>query len=161
MTEALRNYLLAVVAAALLSSILLSLVPKGGVRRTLSFLCGLILLLTVLGPLADLDGAALAEQLARMRLETERSARAVEDGSRELEAALIKEQAEAYIWDKAAELGISLERVSVGVDVTGEVPALRAVEVTAACTPAQRQRIQAVIERDLGIARERQEWGSE
>ena len=49
MTEAVREYLLSVVAVALLSGVVLALTPKGAVHRTLTFLSGLAMILTAWG----------------------------------------------------------------------------------------------------------------
>lgn len=69
MTGALRNYLLSIVAAALLSGILLSLTPTGSVRRTLRFICGLVLVLAALGPAADLNVEHLSGSLTEIRMQ--------------------------------------------------------------------------------------------
>lgn len=161
MSGAIRDYLLSVVAASLLSGILLSVTPNGAVRRTLSFLCGLVILLAALGPMARLDAERLSQSIAGLRLETKRAAREAESGSQELMAAIIKERSEAYIWDKAAALGISLSRVAVEVRTEGDWPVPRAVRVGARCTAAQRQRLSALIEQDLAIPPEKQEWVSD
>ena len=105
MTGALRNYLLSIVAVALLSGILLSLTPTGPVRRTLRFICGLVLLLAALGPVAKLDMERLAGSLSELRLRAEERVEEAEDGSMELMTALIKEKTEAYIWTKRRRSG--------------------------------------------------------
>lgn len=158
MTEGLRAWLLALVAVSLLSGVLLSLTPEGAARRTLRFVCGLLLILTALGPVAKLDVDRLAGDLSRLRLQSDKTARAVEDGSVELMAALIKEQAEAYIWDKAAALGFTPARVEAGIETAGDYPRPRAVRIAANCTAAQRQRLTAWIERELAIPSSEQEW---
>ena len=43
MTQALRSYLLAIVAVSLLTAILLGLLPKGGVRRAAGLTCAMAL----------------------------------------------------------------------------------------------------------------------
>ncbi len=161
MTGAIRNYLLSVVAASMLSGILLSVTPNGAVRRTLSFLCGLVILLAALGPIARLDVEKLSQSMAGLRLETKRTAREAQSGNRELMEAIIKEQSEAYIWDKAAALGVSPSRVTVEVRTEGDWPVPCAAAIDASCTAAQRRRLSALIEQDLAIAPEEQEWVSD
>ncbi len=159
MSGALREYLLAVVAASLLAAVLLTLTPRGAAQRTLRFLCGLLLLLVALGPLARLDLERLAASLSQARFEAERTARQIESGSEELIAAIIKEQTEAYIWDKAEALGASPRRVTAEMrTVEGEQPYPCGVTIAARCTDGQRRRLAAWIERELAIAPEKQEW---
>ncbi len=158
MTVALRSYLLSIVAVALLSGILLSLTPTGPVRRTLRFICGLLLLLAALGPVARLDVERLAEDLSELRLQAGERANEMEDGSIELMEALIKEQTEAYIWDKAALLGVTLMRVEVETGTEEGYPCPRAVSITANCTAEQRRKLTELIERELAVPSSEQEW---
>ena len=71
MTQALRSYLLAIVAVSLLTAILLGLLPKGGVRRAAGLTCAMALAVVVLRPVAALDGESLARAIARLEMESE------------------------------------------------------------------------------------------
>ena len=104
-----KGYLFSLTAAALLSALVLALVPEGSVRRTVQLGCGLLLALTALSPLLKLDYDAIAKQIAEIRLDTETVRTGVEVQNRELQARIISEQAAAYIWDKADEMGVALE----------------------------------------------------
>lgn len=66
-----KGYLFSLTAAALLSALVLALVPEGSVRRTVQLGCGLLLALTALSPLLKLDYDAIAKQIAEIRLDTE------------------------------------------------------------------------------------------
>ena len=61
-----RGYLFSLTAAALLSALVLALIPEGSVRRTVRLGCGLLLALTALSPLLKLDYDAIAKQIAGM-----------------------------------------------------------------------------------------------
>lgn len=161
MTGTLRGYLLSVVAVALFSGILLSLTPTGSVRRTLGFICGLLLTLAALGPAAKLDVERLVENFSELRTQAGERTAAAENGSVELMAALIKERTEAYIWDKAASLGISPSRIEAEVDAGGDYPRPRAVRIIASCTAEQRRRLTEWIERELAVPSSEQEWSKE
>ena len=71
MSDAVRQYLLSVVAMAMLAGVLLALVPKGAVHRSLSFLSGLAMILVALGPLARVDVDALAQAMSRAKMQAE------------------------------------------------------------------------------------------
>ena len=90
-----RGYLFSLTAAALLSSLVLALVPEGSVRRTVQLGCGLLLALTALSPLLKLDYDAIAKQIAEIRLDTETVPTRAETQTRELQAPLRSEQAAA------------------------------------------------------------------
>lgn len=109
MTQALRSYLLAIVAVSLLTAILLGLLPKGGVRRAAGLTCAMALAVVVLRPVAALDGESLARAIARLEMESEQLRTGVEVKNRELVAAIIKQNAETYILDKAASMGLTLQ----------------------------------------------------
>ena len=158
MTESVREYLLSVVAVALLSGVVLALTPKGAVHRTLTFLSGLAMILTALGPVARLDFDTLAQSMARTRIEAEEAAEGVNIDSTELIAELIKEESETYIWDKAAAMEIELTEVTVEVRTDGTYPYPYSVVLTADCTDELRQRFTKALEEELAIPAERQEW---
>ena len=99
----------------------------------------------------------MAEAIARIRTEGREAVTGVEVGSRELLAAIIKEDCEAYIWDKAQEMGLELE-VVVTVDEGTGYPYPTGAVLTGAVTAAQQEILSRWMEENLGIAREEQEW---
>ncbi len=157
MTEGIRNYLLAVAAAGILVSLLLSLLPAGPLRRTGQFVGGLILVLAVLAPVAQVELADLSRALARIRVETKEAITGVQTDNRELLAAIIKEDCETYIWDKAQEMGLELE-VEVTVEAGVNYPYPTAVTLRGAVTAAQQAALSQWIEENLGIPGAQQEW---
>ena len=158
MTQSVREYLLSVVAIALLAGVVLALTPKGAVHRTLTFFSGLALILTALGPIARLDFDALAQTMAKTRLEAAEAAEGVSIDNTQLIAELIKEETETYIWDKAAAMEMELTDVTVEVRIGGAYPYPYRAVLTANCTEEQRQQLTKALEADLAIPAERQEW---
>ena len=59
MVEILRGWLLGLVAAALILTVLRALMPKGSIRPVARVTAGLVLLLVLLRPLAGLGGGSL------------------------------------------------------------------------------------------------------
>ena len=70
--------------------------------------------------------------------------------------AIIKEETEAYILDKAASLGVTLS-VEVMVE-DGNVPRLSGVQLSGQVSPYARQQLSTWISNDLGISKENQKW---
>lgn len=154
MMAALREWLAAVVVVSLLLSVAESLIPEGNIRKIAGFTGGLILLLTLLQPVLRTD-------LGRLRLDmsdydreiTQRQSVLAEEGKNEL-VGLIEEKAEAYISDKAKQLGLEITvrvRTEMGAD---GVPYPAEAELEG----PRSQALAAYIEGELGIPPERQWW---
>lgn len=157
MTQAVRSYLLGVVSAGMLCALVQTLTPKGAVRRVSTLACALVLILTVLSPLRALDVTALARAVSRFSIAEDAAQSGVEIHSRELIATLIKQKCEAYILDKAQRLGAAVT-AEVTVDSAGAYPYPSGVRLTGAATPDARRALGVLIEENLAIPSERQEW---
>lgn len=84
MMEVVRGYLLRLTAGAFLSAGLLALIPKGTSKKAAAVLCGLVMLLLALTPLARLDYDALSEAISRLELEKEEARTGIEIRNQEL-----------------------------------------------------------------------------
>lgn len=82
--EVVRGYLLRLTAGAFLSAGLLALIPKGTSKKAAAVLCGLVMLLLALTPLAQLDYDALSEAISRLELERRKRERESRSGTRSL-----------------------------------------------------------------------------
>ena len=154
-----REYLLSIVAAALLTTLARSLIPEGGVRRVASVVCGLLLALCALSPLLQLDIDDAAQSIARIRMENETLRTGVEVKNRELVNQIIKQNTQTYILDKAASMGLALQ-AAVEMRDDGAYPYPYRVTLTGVCTEAQRLQLTRYIEENLAIPAERQAWSN-
>jgi len=155
--EVIREYLLSVTAAALLCGILQSIVgQKGSSGGILKLVCGIFLAFTVIGPIAQIRLGDMAWTAADVM---EEARAAAEDGKDYAIRAMerhIKEEAQAYILDKAqtfdAKIQVDIQLsdhdppVPIGCTIRGELSAY-----------AKRQ-LTAIIREDLGIPEEEQMW---
>lgn len=152
--EALRQYVISVVAAAMLCGIVVRLFPSGSGKQVGKLICGLFLAYTVLSPISRVDFSNLPDFSLRCMDDAEDAAAMGENLARDSMADIIKEETEAYILDKAADLHANLHvEVTIGED---NLPA--AVTVSGEASPYARRQIQAMIENDLGISKENQKW---
>ena len=158
--EAIRRYLFSLCAAALLCSLVRALVPKGRMKSICSLLCGVFLAMTALSGLAGWQLTDVAEELTKMRIAAEEARTGVEIRNREALSAIIKSKTEAYIWDKAQELDLSVS-IEVMVEADGSYPYPSGVQITGAFTPQQRKTLEAYIEENLAIGKEQQTWTNE
>lgn len=154
MIAAVREWLTSVVAVTLLLTAAQTLIPEGSIRKIAAFTGGLALLAALLQPVLRTD-------LSRLELDLDAYTQAVEERRESLEqareeelAAVIASRTEAYILDKAAELGLSVTvRVETEAGAEG-IPLPAAAEVRGQRSEA----LAAYMERELGIPRERQVW---
>lgn len=159
MFELLRQWLLGVTCAAMLTALAQRLAPSGGAGRVVRLAGGLVLMLAVLSPLLRLDSGALTRALTRYRLEVEDYREELESDNLERMKDIIEEQSAAYIQDKAARMGISCT-VEVSASGTGEWPVPELVTVTGPLTGEQQRELTEQIELDFAIPAERQYYES-
>ena len=148
----LREWLLGVVAAALVISLAQALTPEGTVKKVGKLVGGLVLLLAVVGPVVRVDPAALAGLWTASEYE-EAAARSGE----EVMKILIAQKTGAYIVDKGQSLGCQVTEAEVTVADDGSGwPVPRSVVVKGDWTPEQREALRRAIEEELAIPPARQ-----
>ena len=157
MMEVVRGYLLRLTAGAFLSAGLLALIPKGTSKKAAAVLCGLVMLLLALTPLAQLDYDALSEAISRLELEKEEARTGIEIRNQELVARIISGRVQAYILDKAASLGLTVT-VELEMETRAATPYPKAVTIHGEATPAQKQQLQQYLEQTFAIPAQRQVW---
>lgn len=111
--ELLGKWVMYITGAAVLSSIVLSIVPKGRIKKAIKLICGLVTLLCMAYPvtngmLSEIEGFELAEN------ETEFIAQEAHQTERIVSRMVIEERFEAYILDKGKDYGIDI----ISADVT-------------------------------------------
>lgn len=152
---ALRSYILSVVTAAILCSLVLSIAgKKSSAAPILKLLSGLLLSLTIIRPVAQVkveDFLAFAEEI---QLEAENAAAAGSTYYRDSVNEVILEQTQTYILEKAQTLDASIA-VEVFLDETS-IP--HAVTVRGTLSQKVKEQLEAIIASDIGIPKERQTW---
>lgn len=152
--EALRNYLLSIVAVSLVGVLAVSLLRQDTMRRLARFVAGLLLLLTVARPLLGLGGMELEDFFT-----TEQGTFSAEEAQARYREALgkhIRSSAEQYIREKAEALG-AVVQVEVSLSDT-DPPAPCAVRIVGTLQAAQLEALSAYITEAFAIPAESQEW---
>ncbi len=157
MMESIRTYLLSVICAAVISAIIVNLVGNNSTYSAMiKLLTGLFLSITVISPLLKIEMNHFSSYFSEVQID---ASNAIHDGTMTANDALseiIKENTEAYILDKAASMGVTLD---VAVSLTGDsAPKPQSVIIDGAVSPAVKIRLQEMIENDLDIPREKQLW---
>ena len=152
-----RQYLIAVTAAAIICGIAKSLWSEKTVAGSmLRMIAGIIMTLTVLSPVVHLKLSALPELSAELVTQANSAAAIGEEMAAAEINAIIKEQVRAYILDKAAGLGASLDvEVTVAADGSHRP---EEVILRGKISPYAKARLQSMIAEDIQIAKENQQW---
>lgn len=156
MTEGIREYLISVCAAAILTVLIPALISHNRIRRIAEFAGGLMLLVAVMVPIVRLDLSEFRQILSSYLID-DASIGTISVPDNEFLAERISEQCEEYILDKAEDFGMSVE-VKVRVNDASPYPMPIGVSVIGRFSLWQRDQLSAVIKRDLGVPVEQQEW---
>ena len=156
MMAAVRGWLTAVVIASVLIAAADALLPPGTLRSLFSLTGGVVLLMVLLGPLTHADLSALRLDFSDCVSEVDRRQEELQKEEERQLAAGIAERTEAYIRDKAAQLGIDCTvRVETAPDAAG-VPC----PSSAALSCSRSAALSEILEQELGIPAERQRWNT-
>lgn len=155
-----RGYLLGVVAASFLVSLVCAFPQNKSIKRVLTLCGGLFLLLTLIGPILSFRVGDLSRYLDQCHVDESLISKALEDGQKE-SARLITEQTQEYILDKAAQLGadITPEVTLAALSENYQYP--YSVTLHGQWTHSQRQELTTYISQTLGIPEERQIWSED
>ncbi len=154
----LRGYLFSIVTAAVICALVGALGKDSAAGPLVRLLCGIFLAVTVLRPLAHLDLERWMDIAVPYRQDAQFYSEQGEEFSRRAKAELIKQNVQAYILDKAKELHAPIT-VQVVLQETGE-PLPQTVILTGRVSPYAKAQLQRMMEEDLGIAKEQQQWTS-
>lgn len=154
--EGLRQYIGSIICMSLISGILLSLVQEQTGKAVLKLLCGAALTLTVVSPLCGLSLDDLGAALLPDGLDAEDFTAEGENMARENLARLIKQEAEAYILDKATSLHADVHiEISLSED---SLPVPVGAVLSGTASPYARQQLEGILQKDLGIPKENVQW---
>jgi len=153
---ALKEYLLSVTAAALLCGILGSLGSGKTFGGILKLICGTFLIFTVMAPLFQLNLQELS--FPESLLPEDAQSRILEgvDYAEQARARIITQELAAYIQDKAAPLGAA---VTAEFTLTqDEAPVPDEVRITGTWSGYAKNKLEQMLEEELGIPKEKQIW---
>ena len=154
--EALREFALSVICAALAVSILIDLSGKSAFHKQLRLVAGIFFAVILLRPLLQLTVPELSLYGGVFSAETEQAVRGGEKRYIQSLYELIQRESEAYILKEAAVLGAQLE-VQVELDM-GDPPAPRAVTLRGTFDGSQEEALSRLLSEEFGIPKERQTW---
>ena len=155
--EEIRQYILSVVASAIISAIVIGILgKKGSYAQIAKLLCGLFVLITAVSPWVNIQIRERSSFFESIQSDSEEAVRTGERMAHEATAEIIKSQTEAYILDKAAAMGLRLS-VEVTLDCA-QPPKPESVTIRGSVSPHAKQTLSNYIRNDLGISEDKQLW---
>lgn len=152
-----RDYILRIVAAGMIcAAVGVLLPPKTAVGQIVKLLCGLLLIVTVISPLAEISFRHITDYFDDLSVD---AGSYVEEGSAAMQeqlTAIIKTESESYILNKAEQMGLQIA-VEVALDEdNNSIPC--GITVTGQISAYSKKLLSGYITDTLGIAKEKQVW---
>ena len=155
-----KQWLMGVIAAAILCTIAQDLSPKGSVKQVGRLVCAMVLLCAVLSPVKTLDIAAGGQWLTDYRAALADSRATRTEQGEGIQMAGIAEKYRAYIESKGAQLGLDC-RARVDCREEGGICVPDRVEVTGDLAQGDWDGLRRCLEEELGVPPERQSFREE
>ena len=150
----LREYLVSIVSASMLSGILIRLTRNSASGEIVRMLCGIFMTIILIQPIVGKKEMIWESELQGFGKQAEAISREGIAEAESIRKEFIKQRVEAYISNRAETIGAEIQAsVSLGEDC---VPV--SVRITGKISPLNRSRLTQVIVSELGIPREQQEW---
>ena len=148
------QYILSVTGAAMLGAILKSLAGQGSLGALIQMLTGIFLALTILAPVVTLELPDPTRWFSEFSMDGQALSAEGEALAADAMGDIITARVEAYILDKAA-LYQARITAAVTLDETGQPYAVR---IQGDVSPDTKSRLEEMLENDLGIKKEAQQW---
>lgn len=155
--ENIRQYLLSLIASAIICSVVISIIGnKNTLSPVIKLLAGLFIIYTALAPWAKLRLDGLLSYFDDLKLEASVSVSKGSNSAVQATASIIKNQTEAYILDKASSMGAEITVEVIVQETTPPTPCY--VEIEGTLAPYHKQRLEQVVINELGIPKENLSW---
>lgn len=154
--DAIRQYILSVICIAILCGLTQSLFSKSSTGALVKLITGLIITITVIGPLLRGRDFSLGVYLDKISFDGSWAVAEGEEAAMQAVSERIKDRTETYILDKAAEMGAA---ITVDVKLKEGMPPVPAeVTVRGTVSPYVKKQLCGCLRKDLGIPEDKQIW---
>ena len=151
-----RQYLLSLIAASIVCSIIRSLVEsKSKIKGIVNMICGVFLVITAISPWVDVKIPDLHTALDSYIAEAKDVAQVGGEGATRQMAEIIIQEVEAYILDKARVYGMDV-KVNVYLDEQTCVP--KSIEITGDVLPYNKKLLSNYVSQTFDIPEELVKW---
>jgi len=154
MIDNVRSWLLGIVLTSLAGGLARQLAPQGKEQAMVRLVSGLLLALAILRPLAGDGWDGLEIAAGSFTLQSQEQAEVYRKNQQDALSAIIAEKTEAYILDKANQLGLDCTvQISVAAGESG-IPLPVSATIRGAYSPA----LAECMEEEVGIPAQKQIW---
>ena len=154
--EAVRQYTLSLICAAVIVGILLDLSDKTGFQKQLRLVCGIFFAFILLRPLISLRLPDMTQFWGSYLTQAEEAASQGENIRIRSQAMLIRQETEAYILKEARAIGAD---VDVLVELNnGNPPVPVAVTLRGSFDASSEEQLGKLLADEVGIPKEHQTW---
>ena len=154
-----KQWISGIAAASVLAAMAMALTPKGSVRQVTRLVCGLMCALAVAAPVTKLDLGRISAGIAKYEQRAREITSQAEEEGKMLDRTYIEERCQAYILSKAAQLGAPVTEARVTARWEEDDMVWYPWTVTLDCP--RHAALAGLIEGELGIPAERQEWSAD
>ena len=151
--DEIRNYLLQIVATAILCGILRSLSVTSRLSSAIGMMLGIAMTITLMDPILNWDTSGLSLEMLALADDGDAIITQGSDAAQTAFADLVSEQTGSYIRNKALQLGAE---ITVEVEVKDGIPV--SVTIEGAISPYARSQLSSWLVSEIGIKREAQTW---
>lgn len=159
MSEFVHNYIQTLVYSAVFCFLAMALTPEGSGKKAVGIACAAAMMIAVISPAVSIDLSDYSKTLTEYKLKAEEYANSGKIESENLNRLYIQDKCQAYILDKAKEMGADIEDVTVTAEWSTDgfwYPA--SCEIWYCCTDVQRAELETLIGTQLGISKDEQKW---
>lgn len=159
MSEFVHNYIQTLVYSAVFCFLALTLTPEGSGKKAVGIACAAAMMIAAISPVVSIDLSDYSKTLTEYKLKAEEYTESGKTESENLNRLYIQDKCQAYILDKAKEMGADISEVTVTAEWSTDgfwYPV--SCEIRYGCTEQQRAELEALISAQLGISKDEQKW---
>lgn len=159
MSEFVHNYIQTLVYSAVFCFLAMALTPESSGKKAVGIACAAAMMIAVISPVVSIDLSDYSKTLTEYKLKAEEYANSGKIESENLNRLYIQDKCQAYILDKAKEMGADIEDVTVTAEWSTDgfwYPA--SCEIRYGCTDVQRAELESFIVAKFGISKDEQKW---
>lgn len=163
MLELLKDWILQIVGAAILTAVAMTIAPEGKTKRAVRLVCGVVMLIAMMSIVKDFDFSNYGKYLADCKSGAEYLSTAIDEENDRLSRTIIEEECETYILDKGSRLGLEGMDAAVRAEWSENgfwYPDKAEIRADSTSPTGAKSRLEYYIEADLGIQGENIIWRS-
>ena len=158
MIEKIQGYLLSIVSACFIYTIVCAVFGGKNKNSIISFAAGLLLLIVTVQPVINIRLSDFAKAIQKLQITETSYESGIKIDNSEIIADIIKEKCESYILDKATEIGFEPVCIEVQILNDGTYPSPNKVKIIGPYDETQKEILSSCLVTELAVDETSQEW---